>query len=188
MAKKEESNKDEQGDESKGSTSLVKTIIISAVVAIVVGGGVVAGNYFLVSSLIAEQMASMSGSNDGTDGEDGGADAVPMEPPQYLSMDPKFVVSFNDQQQSRFMQFSLEIMTRDSEVLKQVELHMPAIRSSLLMLFGIQAYQEMVTREGKEKLLQDVTADINTALQKASGNGEVTAAVEAAYFNSFVIQ
>jgi flagellar FliL protein len=187
MAKNEESKQEDQDDVSSGSASMVKTIIVSAVVALLVGGGVVAGNYFLVSSLITEQLATNSAGSDG-DGAGDNENAVPMEPPQYLSMDPKFVVGFNDQQQSRFMQFSLEIMTRDSEVIKQVELHMPAIRSSLLMLFGIQAYQEMITREGKEKLLQDVATDINSVLQKASGKEEVTAAVEAAYFNSFVIQ
>lgn len=184
MAKKEEAKEEHKNAETKGESSMVKTIIVSAVVAILVGGGVVAGNYFLVSSLIKEQIISNTTSSD----EEEIANDVPKAPPQYLSMDPKFVVSFNDQQQPRFMQFSLEIMTRDSDVLQQVELHMPAIRSSLLMLFGIQAYEEMLTREGKEKLLQEVTADINTVLKKASGKDEVTASVEAAYFNSFVIQ
>ena len=86
------------------------------------------------------------------------------------------------------MQFSIEIMSRDDMVIKQVEEHMPVIRSSLLMLFGSQDYEVMVTREGKEKLLLDAMEDINTTLQKISGATEKTALVEAAYFDSFVIQ
>ena len=56
------------------------------------------------------------------------------------------------------------------------------------MLFGGQAYEDRVTRKGKEKLLSDVVTEINATLQKIISEKELEATVEAAYFNSFVIQ
>ena len=82
------------------------------------------------------------------------------------------------------MQFSLEIMSRDAEVIKQIESHMPVIRSSLLMLFGNQKHEDMVTREGKQKLLDQVREEVNRYLDDEAGKP----GIEAAYFTSFVIQ
>jgi flagellar FliL protein len=79
-------------------------------------------------------------------------------------------------------------MTRDSDVIPKMEEHMPVIRSSLLMLFGSQDYDAMLTREGKEKLLEEVATDINTILHKVSGDEEMVSSIEEAYFTSFVIQ
>jgi len=185
-------DKDEQEDENvkeKGASSTLKIVIISVTLAIFLGGGLVGGTFYFVSNMNDEQTASSKSGTDEDEAEEDGVDeSMPAAPPMYYSMDPKFVVSFNNQSKARFMQFSLEIMSRDDGVIKQIEEHMPVIRSSLLMLFGGQGYEEMVTREGKEKLLTDTTVDINTTLQKITGGEKEVTLVEAAYFNSFVIQ
>jgi len=74
------------------------------------------------------------------------------------------------------------------KAIEDIKTHMPVIRSSLLMLFGSQDFEVIATREGKEKLLIDATEDINTSLQKLAAKTELETVVEAAYFNSFVIQ
>jgi len=56
------------------------------------------------------------------------------------------------------------------------------------MLFDNQSYEMMSTREGKQKLLDDVIVDINETLKKVTGEEELVASFEAAYFTSFVIQ
>lgn len=187
MAKEEETD----GAEVKAAPSMMKAVIISTAMSALIGGGMMGGMFLVVSGMHAEQLSAVMASAGGEDGEGGegeAAEAIPAMPPKYFSMDPKFVVSFNNQTNARFMQFSIEIMSREGEVIKQVEEHMPVIRSSLLMLFGSQDYEVMVTREGKEKLLLDAMDDINTTLQKISGATEKTDLVEAAYFDSFVIQ
>ena len=183
MATKE---KEEPVSEDKGGASMMKVVIVAVTLSLLLGGGLVGGTYYFVSSTMTAQMALANASGD--EGDDVSEESIPTAPPQYFSMDPKFVVSFNSESGARFMQFSIEIMSRDSEHIKQIELHMPAIRSSLLMLFGGQNSEQMLTREGKEKLLIDAMADINITLQKISGADETVTAVEAAYFNSFVIQ
>lgn len=114
--------------------------------------------------------------------------AEPPEPPKYHSMDPKFVISFSEQRNARFMQFSLQLMTRDNAVVKLLKEHSPAIRSSMLLLFGSRTYEEMITREGKQKMLDDVVINVNETLTELIGADELGDGVEKAYFDSFVIQ
>ncbi len=202
MAKKEVDVEEQENEEvvEKKGLSTVKIIIIVVALTIFLGGGLVGGTFYFVSSMNEPQASSPktdtsedvaeheAEAEDEDDDEEEVAEKELSGPPVYHSMDPKFVVSFSNQKFARFMQFSLEIMSRDPEAITLVETHIPVIRSSLLMLFGSQAYGEMVTREGKEKLLMDVTSDINTTLQNVTGDTELESTVEAAYFTSFVIQ
>ena len=201
MAKKNAEVDTEENDNEeapkKAGLSTVKIIIIVVTLTLLLGGGLVGGTFYFVSSMNQPQASNSKDSADKTadgeeeeevDEEEEAAEDKVLEPPHYFSMDPKFVVSFSNQKYARFMQFSLEIMSRDAEVIKKVEEHNPVIRSSLLMLFGSQGYDEMVTREGKEKLLKDAAADINNTLQTVTGSADMAAAIEAAYFTSFVIQ
>ena len=201
MAKKDAEvdteEKDNEEAPKKGGLSIVKIIIIVVTLTLLLGGGLVGGTFYFVSSMNQPQASNSKDSADNAadseeeeelDEEEEAAEDKVLEPPHYFSMDPKFVVSFSNQKYARFMQFSLEIMSRDAEVIKKVEEHNPVIRSSLLMLFGSQGYDEMVTREGKEKLLKDTAADINNTLQTVTGSSDMATAIEAAYFTSFVIQ
>ncbi len=179
MAKEEKKGKEED-DAGNSAPPIMKIVIIAVVLSMLLGGGLVGGTFFFVNKMNEEKMAAAAA--------EGGVEAVPTKPPEYHSMDPKFIVSFNDGEASRFMQFSVEVMTRDSEIIDELREHMPVIRSSLLMLFGAQDYSSMITRTGKEKLLEEVAEDINITLQKISGSAEMVSAVEEAYFTSFVIQ
>ena len=188
MAKEEKKEDKEEGAATQPST--MKVVLIAVVIAVLLSGGIVGGGFFVLSTQHAEQLAAAAYSSGGEGDGEGGSEvaAESMAPPQYHSMDPKFVISFNDDSGSRFMQFSVEVMTRDKDVIKKIEEHMPVIRSSLLMLFGNQKYDQMLTREGKEKLLATTTDDINATLQKISGSATPLTAVEESYFTSFVIQ
>jgi flagellar FliL protein len=181
MAKKEEKKDKEEEDGANSGPPIMKIVIIAVVLSMLLGGGLVGGTFFFVNKMNEEKLIAEAESAEGES-------AAPTVPPEYHSMDPKFVVSFNSGNESRFMQFSVDIMTRDSEMIEKIDEHMPVIRSSLLMLFGSQDYNAMLTREGKEKLLEEVATDINTTLQKVSGSEEMVSAIEEAYFTSFVIQ
>jgi len=162
----------------------MKIIIIAVVATVLLLGGAVGGTLYFVMGAEDNSTADAEGSEDSEEV----AEEIPLEPPQYHSMDPKFVVSFRDQRNARFMQFSIEVMARNKDIIKQIEEHSPAVRSSLLMLFDNQSYELMSTREGKQKLLDDVIVDINETLKVVTGEEELVALFESAYFTSFVIQ
>ncbi len=174
--------KAEEGEEEvKGGSSKMKIVIISVILLLVVGGGLVAGTLYFIKGDSEETEAQ--------EGEDGEVvEKEKMKAPIYISMDPKFVVSFKNQNSARFMQFSLNVMSREKDVENQIKEHMPMIRSSLLMLFGGQDYKKMSTREGKAMLLSETVVDINTSLKSVLAVEELEYEVEAAYFTSFVVQ
>jgi len=170
---------EDQESSNKGGNSTMKIVIIAVVLSIVLSGGIAGGMILFLGGDDSEQQAI----EDGEDEEEV-AETEPTEPPIYHSMDPKFVVSFRDQKKARFMQFSVDVMTRDDEVIKAIKQHNPAIRSNLLLLIDSQGSEKMSTREGKEEFLVEITEDINQTLESIGG----TSGVEATYYNSFVIQ
>jgi len=174
----DEKDKDQ---ETKSGPSTMKIVIIAVIASVLLSGGMI-GGFMMFMGDDAEATAAQG---EGSEGEE--VEEVKLGPPQYHAMDPKFVISFSDQRRARFMQFSLQLMTRDNEVMKLLDAHMPAIRSSLLMLFGAQKYEDMITIEGKKRLLQEVVTNVNETL-RAVAPDEKTGAVEQAYFDSFVIQ
>ena len=177
---------DDDKEKSGGAPSTTKIILFAVLLSVVLSGVMVgAAMYFLSDD--GDQAAAVAADNEEADAEETEApedNVDPDAPPQYVSMDPKFVVSFIDEKKARFMQFSLQVMTRDDDVIKLLEKHMPAVRSSLLMLVGSQEYAKVSTRDGKEELLAEITADINRTLEKIAGKS----GVEASYFDSFVVQ
>ncbi len=192
MANEEEQEKEEKIQE-KGKSSNMKIIIIVILATLLLGGGIAGATFYFMNGMQEESSAKKDKSDETEegeeeDGEDDEEEVIPKGPPMYHSMDPKFVVSFRDQRVARFMQFSIEIMTRDKMVIGLVNEHTPAIRSSLIMLFDGQNHEVMSTREGKKQLLANVVTDVNETLRTMTGNEELPASVESAYFTSFVIQ
>jgi len=110
--------------------------------------------------------------------------AAEAQPPTYIALDPPFVVNFDNPTVARFLQVKVQVMTRDPEVVKAIEEHMPAIRNSLVMLFSGQKYEEVATREGKERLRQQTLAEIRKVLEARIGKP----GVEEVYFTAFVMQ
>ncbi len=173
-------NKEKREEGGKTGPSTMKIVIIAVVASVVLSGGMIGGFMMFMG-----EDAEATSADQTAEGEV--AEEKKLGPPQYHSMDPKFVISFSDQRRARFMQFSLQLMTRDNDAMKLLEAHMPAIRSNLLMLFGAQKYDDMITIEGKQKLLKEVVANVNATLKKVAGD-EAKGVVNEAYFDSFVIQ
>jgi len=194
----EEKNKiDEEEDEKTNSNSgsKLKLIIIAVVLAVVLVGGAVGTTIFFLGGEKTAVVAKTGSKNAATSAENQPVEAkvipdVDKGPTLYQSLDPKFVVSLSNSNPNgaRFMQFSIDLATHQQEVKEQIKLHMPAIRSNLLMIFGGQDPAKVSTREGKEKLLNEIRDSVNDTLFQMEGKNAIKNGVEAAYFNSFVMQ
>jgi flagellar protein FliL len=113
------------------------------------------------------------------------ADQKPAGPPLYLAFDPPFVVNFQADQLVRFLQVSVEVMSRDPKTLDLLKDNDPVVRNDLLILFANQKYSDLSTPAGKEQLRADALAAIRKDLVQAGGDPKL---VEAVYFTSFVMQ
>lgn len=109
----------------------------------------------------------------------------PLAPPQYVALDPPFVVNFAAEDQVRFLQITAQLMSRDAGTLELLKANDPVVRNDLLLLFGGQKYSVISTREGKEELRKQTLATVRKIVAAAGGKPEK---LEAVYFTSFVMQ
>jgi flagellar protein FliL len=85
----------------------------------------------------------------------------------------------------RFLQITVQAMSRDQPTLDLLKANDPVVRNDLLLLFGNQKYATISTSAGKEKLRADALDTVRKVVAGAGGKPEL---VEAVYFTSFVMQ
>lgn len=158
---------------AKRKKLFIMIALVVALVAISVG-----------STLALVSFFSDSAEPTGTEGSESTAAVEVKQPAIYYPMLPVFVVNFESQGRQRFLQAELNLMLRDKDVVPALELHMPAIRNSLVMLFGGQIYEDLQTAEGKELLRQQALLSVQEVLQKEIGKP----GVEQVLFTNFVMQ
>ena len=103
---------------------------------------------------------------------------------QYLPLTPAIVVNLNDNVTMRYLQVDIELMARSGAAIEAATLHMPRIRNTLMLLFTQQQFEDIVTREGKERLQKDALAAVQAVLKEETGKPRI----EALYFTNFVMQ
>lgn len=106
-------------------------------------------------------------------------------PALYAPLDPPFVVNFQSEQAVRFLQITVQVMSRDPATIEQLKANDPVVRNDLLMLFANQKYAVISTSEGKEQLRAQALDAVRRAVVGAGGKAEH---IEAIYFTSFVMQ
>ncbi|MBK1690695.1 flagellar basal body-associated FliL family protein [Ectothiorhodospira mobilis] len=167
MAKRPEKKLNLEAGNAKpkgGRLKLILLILLSSLLAAGVGGGAA---WYLLGGMQAQSPS----------------EPAPKEP-GYLALDPPLVVNFQGNGRVRFLQVGVVLMARDPQVLKAAQEHLPAIRNDLMLLFGDERYEALLTREGKEAVRQEALEAVRQVLMD---RGE-PADVQAIYFNSFVMQ
>jgi len=152
-----------------GKSKMLVIVLCSILAAGAAGGGV----YFMV------------GKKKGDD--EHAAEAAPAVklPAIYSKFDPPFVVNFQNKGQMRFLQVSIEVMTRDPGTAELIKQHDPKLRNDLLMLLGGQTFETLSSREGKEELRTQSLKAVADIIAAEGGKAET---VEQLYFTSFVMQ
>jgi flagellar protein FliL len=131
----------------KEKASSKKLIVIGAIVAVLVVG---AGAAWFVLGQKAAQ------------GEQGGgasAKAAVKAPPTFLPME-NMVVNLADPGGDRFAQIGITLELDEAKTADQIKLYLPSIRSSILVLVSQRTADELLTREGKEKLSTDILREV----------------------------
>lgn len=138
---------------AKEKASSKKLIVIGAIVALlVVAGGAAA---FLMTR------------HGGGEEEEGAAPrkaaAAKGAPPTFLALE-NMVVNLADPGGDRFAQVGITLELEDAKTAEQVKQYLPAIRSGILMLISQRSAQELLAREGKEKLASDILREVSRPL------------------------
>jgi flagellar FliL protein len=141
----------------KGKKKLI--IIIAAVVLLLVLGG---GGAFWYISKQKAAAAALAAEEEGGDGAaathaPAAADAHgdKKAPPVYLPMD-NMVVNLADAGGERVAQVGITLEVIDAHAADSVKAYMPTIRSAVLMLLSRKTSEEMLSPEGKQKLIEEI--------------------------------
>jgi flagellar FliL protein len=76
-------------------------------------------------------------------------------PPAFLPLDP-FVVNLADRESDRFAQIGITLELSDPKFADQIRAYMPAIRNGVLLVLAHKSSQELLSRNGKEKLANEI--------------------------------
>lgn len=170
MAEKEEAPVEKKNSPMK----LVIVMIIGAILLVAVSMG---GVFFLMKSM-------GMGAGGGHAVEE--ANDVSELPPIYFPLEPAFVVNFKDRGRTRFLQASMQVMTRDVLMVTAMETHMPLIRNNILLVLSNQDAETLHSSDGKEKIRLEALEELKNILIRETGQEEVN--IEGLYFTSFVTQ
>ncbi|KPJ89729.1 MAG: hypothetical protein AMJ53_15530 [Gammaproteobacteria bacterium SG8_11] len=139
----------------------------------------------LISSTVAGlYLGGVFGGGENVEDGHGEEEKEIIAPAVYISLDPAFVVNFAEGSRARFLQVTVEVMTRNNQVEQHISTHMPVIRNNLVLLFSSQTYESVSTLEGKESLREEALNVIQRILEEETGDP----GIEAVYFTSFVMQ
>jgi flagellar FliL protein len=186
---------EKQAPAAKSGKSKLLIIIAAAVFVLGAGGG---GAWFFVHKNAADEEATAdSGEQHAADakeekskstdkkGKKKGKAAEPKLPALYVKYEPPFVVNFDAKGVMRFLQVSMEAMTRDAHTEELIKSNEPKIRNNMLLLLGSQTYDTISTMEGKEELRKKALAIIAKVVDEEGGEAKN---VQDIYFTSFVMQ
>ncbi len=170
-------DKDKAGEEAPAAP-VAKLGMVQLIILVVLLGATQAGVAYVMEMMRPPPVAVSA---------DGAAPAMaepPSEPANYLPLDPALVVNFQHDGKGRFLQTSVQLMTRDTAVFDAARTHSPAIRSALIMLFGNVDFDEVSSSDGKKELQEQARLIADEVLLELAG----IEGIDALYLTSFVIQ
>jgi len=99
-------------------------------------------------------------------------------------MKPRFIVNYNVGTRQRFLQTSIEVMTRSQGVVDAVELHNPMLRNEIVRILSEQDFKHLRTPEGRMELKTKLQDQLIEVLKRESD----VEGIEAVLFTDFVMQ
>ncbi|BBB60504.1 flagellar basal body-associated protein FliL [Undibacterium sp. TC4M20W] len=158
----------EASDAPAGKSKKKLLIIIAAVVVLLVAAGGGAA-FFLTKKAPANKEKEHK--------------AEPAKAPVFLALEP-FTVNLQSNDGDKYLQISMTLQVQDEEQVNLIKANMPQVRSRLLLLLSSKDASEILSSEGKEKLVNDI---IEKVAQPFTAKGEPQK-VSGVFFTSFVVQ
>ena len=154
------------------------------------GGGkkklifIILGALFLVGGSIGGTLLIVGGGDQSAEAEVEEAVEPARGDPSYIDMKPAFTVNLAPEDPVGFLQVSMQVLTFNDDVAKELEKHKPLIRNNLVVLFGQQKSVDLRAPQGKEKLQQAALDTVQAVINEHGSGGSV----DNVFFTSFVMQ
>lgn len=167
----------QEGEEEQTGGGKKKLIIIIGIVLVVLLAGGGAAAFFLLGGEEEEEEAA----------EEEVVEEVveePVIPAVYVKLKPEFVISFQVGTRQRFVQASIEIMTRQQSIVDALELHEPMVRNEVINIVSRQQFAALRTADGRVALQEALKSALTDMMKREAGSD----GVEAVLFTNFVMQ
>lgn len=107
----------------------------------------------------------------------------PAHAPVFVTLEA-FTVNLQPDPDEKFLQTEISLQVASPEQAELLKAQMPAVRSRLLMLLTSKTASDISTSEGKQKLSDEIVAEVKKPFSTGAKPQEVTGV----FFTSFVIQ
>lgn len=163
----------------KKSGKLKLIIIIAVVMVVLIAGGVIA--FLLMTKPKAEHAAAPAAA--------AAPEAKPAEhtAPIYMAIDP-FTVNLVSDAGDQYLQVALTLDLSSNDAQEKARQYMPKLRNDLTVHLASQKPTELATKEGKQKLAEEVRSLINKTVDPSLKDKAAGSAVREVLFTSFIIQ
>lgn len=145
----------------RGKKKLVILVIAGLLLALLAGGGVV---------LLMKKKAAAHAAAEAEDGETAQVEShdAPRKrdakhAPTFVPLDT-FTVNLADREVERYAQIGVTLELEDAKVADDIKAFMPAIRNNVLLVLAQKTSQELLEREGKQRLAFEIKREAARAL------------------------
>ena len=158
-----------------------KLIIISIIVAVFLFMGVMGAGFFILwskmSSAVAQVQAGAAAETEEAAAEEEAVEDVSLGTIYRLDT---MIVNLADKGGKRYLRITMELELNTPELLNEVEMRLPQLRDSILMILPTKTYDDIGTTSGKIALRDELLVRLNSFLK----TGQITTI----YFSEFVVQ
>lgn len=102
----------------------------------------------------------------------------------YFAISPKFKTNYEVDGRQRLFQLAISLVTREQDVIDALAIHVPTIKSKLVILLSGQDFSLLSDKEGRENLRKECLEAVQAILQTEIGKP----GVERVLFTDFVMQ
>jgi flagellar FliL protein len=131
-----------------------KKLILFGVLVLALVLALAAGVVVFLKQRAAHALAA-AGEDEAVAEQSGPAHIDPKSVPIYLPLDP-FIVNLADREADRYAQMGITLELDSNMSAEQVKAYMPAIRNAILLILANKTSKELLNREGKEQLAQEI--------------------------------
>ncbi len=103
--------------------------------------------------------------------------------PLFLPLEP-FVVNLQSEVGEKYLQVQMTLQVPDDEQVNLIKSNLPQVKSRLIMLLSSKDAEGLLTPEGKDTLVQEITDQINLPFTPKGPSQKVSGV----FFTSFVVQ
>lgn len=104
--------------------------------------------------------------------------------PYYTEFDPSFTVNIPGDEGQHYVDINIAVLSYDRDAHTLLRQYRPVLRNKILSVIGNRRFEELLAREGRERLLVDVRSGIDDVFLREDRLVDI----EALYFTKFLMQ